>query len=298
MKNEQFKNRLVHLYECRGIGLKTLSKMVKFDPSLNEIYFMTKQELQYYFQISSNFIDVMYFDLHHREPYEVYKNYQQMNIQIITIFDHEYPKLLKHIYNPPLVLYCKGNIQLLQNQSLAVVGTRNPSTYGIQATKKFVSELVEANYSIVSGLARGIDYIAHKTCMEQNGQTIAILGSGFSQIYPREHKNIAKKMAESHLLLSEYPPNTKPQKRYFPERNRIISGVSIGTLVIEAREKSGSLITADLALNEGREVFAVPGSIFSEPSKGTNNLIQQGAKLIQSVSDILSELPKNTTQKV
>lgn len=298
MENLLYKSRLIHLYECRGIGTKTLVKMLKFDPSLQDIYSMTKQELQYHFQISNRYIDATYFDLHYIEPESVYEKYQQMDIHLITIFDKSYPFMLKQIYNPPLILYGKGNMELLHKKSLAVVGTRTPSPYGVQATKEIVRHLINENYIVVSGLAKGIDYIAHKTSIENKGQTIAILGSGFSHIYPREHDQIAKMIENSHLLLSEYPPNTKPQKKNFPERNRIISGLSIGTIVIEARKKSGSLITADFALNEGREVFAVPGSIFSETSKGTNFLIQQGAKLIQSIDDILSELPKNTKQMV
>lgn len=298
MESSLAKYRLVHLYECRGIGSRTLYKMLKFDPTLHDIFLMTKHELQYYFQISNRYIDVTYFDIHNNDPTYTYEKYAKMNIQIITILDEIYPYLLKQIYNPPLILYCKGDIELLYNASLAVVGTRNPSNYGVQATKEIVRSLVKKKFTIVSGLAKGIDFIAHQTCIEHTGQTIAVLGSGFSHIYPRNHEQIANIIGKSHLLLSEYPPNTKPQKKNFPERNRIISGLTVGTIVIEAREKSGSLITADFALNEGREVFAVPGSIFSETSKGTNFLIQQGAKLIQSIDDILSELPKNTKQMV
>ena len=272
---------------------KSLYKMLSFDPSLRLIYQMSPQELQNYFRISPKYFDVFYYDLHHKSYKSIIAHYRKMNINVVTIVDEEYPVLLDNIYQPPFVLYCKGNLELLSATSVAVVGTRNPTNYGIQATTQIVKELVSRKYVIVSGLARGIDIVAHRQAIKNSGYTIAVLGSGFMYLYPKEHTQIADFIGKNHLLISEYPPYTKPQKHQFPERNRIISGISQGTVVVEAKEKSGSLITADLALQEGREVFAVPGSIFSPFSEGTNSLIQQGAKLIMNINDIVSELPEN-----
>lgn len=251
---------------------------------------MNLHDLQHQFQISPKYLSAFSNDLRIKNISEKICEYNKKGIQIITFLDKEYPILLKNIYMPPPVLYCIGDLTLLQMKTISVVGTRLPSSYGVQATKLIVRDLVENNFAIVSGLAKGIDYLAHVQAIRSNGKTIAVLGSGFEHIYPKEHFALAEDIKKNHLLLSEYPPEVRPNKSYFPARNRIISGLSYGTLVVEAKEKSGSLITAQLALNEGREVFSIPGSIFSTTSKGTNLLIQDGAKLVMSSSDILTEL--------
>ena len=215
------------------------------------------------------------------------------NIWIITDDDPHFPPDLKEISYPPFFLYGRGNPQrLVSSPKLGVVGTRRPTPYGIEATEIIVRELAEAGVTIVSGLAWGIDAKAHETTLEAKGITLAILGSGLNQesIFPPENRGLAKRIAESGLLLSEYAPWTPAMKGHFPARNRIISGLSKGVLVIEARERSGTQITTRLALEHNREVFALPGSIFSPTSRGPNHLIQQGAKLVQSAKDILEEL--------
>lgn len=266
--------------------------MLKFDPTLQAIYEMTPKELQHYFRITSKNLQPFYYDLHAYDS-EIFQSlYKKQNIQIVTILDKEYSDRLKNIYMPPLVLYCKGNVELLNQRSVAIVGTRNPTMYGKKVTKAIVEEIVQAGFVTVSGLAKGIDFEVHDQTIKNNGKTIAVLGSGFFHIYPKEHTQLSENISKNHLLISEYSPNKKPQKHHFPERNRIIAGLSMGTVVIEAREKSGSLITAQMALNEGRDVFAIPGSIFSPTSKGTNLLIQEGAKLVLRGEDIISELPK------
>lgn len=208
-------------------------------------------------------------------------------VGILTIYDACYPETLKNIYRPPLVLFYRGDLNLLQERRMAVIGSREHTAYGKYACEYFVSKLVEHDYVIVSGLARGIDGIAHQVAINENGKTIAILGSGFDHIYPAEHIELAQRIARDHLLLSEYPPHERPHKTHFPFRNRIVSGISEGVVVIEAAKRSGTLITSDYALDQGKDVFAVPGPIFSQKSQGTNELIQQGAKLIQTIEDIL-----------
>ncbi|HJA40924.1 MAG TPA: DNA-processing protein DprA [Firmicutes bacterium] len=208
-------------------------------------------------------------------------------MQIITIFDKAYPVSLKNIYDPPLVLYAKGDIRLLQNICISVIGTRTPSKNAYFVLQKMVSPLIDSKFCIVSGLANGIDTYAHLFTMEKKGMTIAVLGSGFNYIYPKSNSRLANQIASSQLLLTEYPPYVRPQKWRFVERNRIIAGLSIATVVIEARAKSGTLITAQLALEEGREIFAVPGSVFNENSVGCHRLIQEGANLVCDGYDIL-----------
>lgn len=216
------------------------------------------------------------------------------NIWLVATGDPDFPPLLQEIPNVPVVLYGRGDIKILNAKPLlAVVGTRKPTSYGLEATSVLVRELVEAGVTIVSGLAMGLDARAHETAVENKGQTIAVLGSGIDQnsIFPPENRGLARRILESGgAIVSEYAPTTPAVKEHFPARNRIISGLSPGVLVIEAREKSGALITARLALDQDREVFALPGSIFSLVSVGPNKLIQQGAKAVITVHDIFEEL--------
>lgn len=219
------------------------------------------------------------------------ENLEKLNASIITYFDKQYPELLKNIFFPPLIIYTIGNNELLNENSLAIVGTRMPSSYGKWIAEKFSAELVNKNLTIVSGLARGIDSIVHQTVLNNNGKTIAVIGTGIDVIYPPENKKLFEKIRENGLIISEYELGTKPDAQNFPRRNRIISGLSLGTLVVETKISGGALITAAYALEQGREVFAVPGQINSKQSEGTNSLIQKGeAKLVTCVRDILSEL--------
>ena len=212
--------------------------------------------------------------------------------RLLTYWDPLYPTLLKHIDDPPLVLYIWGDFAPADAFSLAIVGTRMPTRYGRQVTEKLVAELVQYSVTIVSGLARGIDTVAHAEAVKKGGRTIAVLGSGLDVIYPRENLTLAKEIVKNGAVITEQPFGTQPDAVNFPKRNRIISGLSLGTIVVEAREKSGALITANLSLDQNREVFAIPGSIFSPQSRGCHELIKTGAKLVGSVNDILDELPQ------
>lgn len=218
------------------------------------------------------------------------KKLDQYGIDVLTWHDSDYPARLKEIYDYPPVLYVKGSIIDKDEWCLAVVGTRQPTVYGRQVTDEIVTELSRSRITIVSGLARGIDSVAHKSALEAGGRSIAVMGGGLDSIYPAENANLARNIIKNGALLSEYHPGMKPRPENFPRRNRIMSGISLGVLVIEAGKSSGALITANLALEQNREVFAIPGSILSPVSIGTNQLIKEGAKLVLDPLDILEEL--------
>jgi DNA processing protein len=208
---------------------------------------------------------------------------------IIPITDERYPELLKNIPDPPLALYCRGKLQK-EEACVAVVGSRRATCYGLDMAKRLSGDLAKQGVTIVSGMARGIDSKAHLGALESGGRTIAVLGCGVDVIYPFENRDLMNRICESGAVISEYVPGTQPIPANFPARNRIISGLSQGVAIIEAGEKSGSLITADFALDQGREVFAVPGNINSRNSCGTNKLIREGARLVTDAADILEEL--------
>ena len=209
-------------------------------------------------------------------------------IKEISILDENYPELLKQIYDPPKCLYVMGNLEILNTPSIAIVGCREASEYGKKAATYFSYNLAKQGITIVSGLAKGIDSYSHIGALQAKGKTIAIIGSGLDIIYPKENEQLAKKIIEQGgAIISEYPLGTRPTQDHFPARNRIISGLSKAVLVVEAKEKSGSLITADFAMEQGKEVYAVPGNINSINSVGTNNLIKDGAIPVSNFSDIL-----------
>lgn len=210
--------------------------------------------------------------------------------EIIAYGCDGYPDLLTQLSDAPLLLFVNGDIDALHLPSLAIVGSRNPTRGGIQNSVDFSRHLAASGYVIVSGMAEGIDAAAHRGAIEAGGQTVAFLGHGIDRVYPPKNHELAHQISISGALLSEYPIGTAPNKRHFPERNRLISGLSLGTLVIEAARKSGSLITARLAAEQGREVFALPGSIHNPLARGCHQLIRQGAKLVETANDINAEL--------
>jgi len=213
-----------------------------------------------------------------------------MKISIIKHGDKGYPANLAQIHNPPAALYVNGELLKQDEAAVALVGTRRATYYGMQVCQKLAYELALQGITIVSGMALGIDTAAHKGALKAGGRTIAVLGSGHANIYPRQNINLYKEIAKSGAVVSEFPNATRPDKWHFPRRNRIISGLSLGVVVVEAPKKSGALITADFALEQGREVFALPGKISSMTSEGTNHLIKEGAKLVEDVDDIIEEL--------
>ena len=211
-------------------------------------------------------------------------------VRAITWHDSEYPPVLKEIYDPPPVLFLKGGFVESDAYGVAVVGTRRATAYGREACAAIVKDLASAGITIISGLARGIDGIAHTTTLEAGGRTIAVMGSGMDVVYPADHRKLAQRISETGILLSEYPLGTKPDARNFPRRNRLLSGLALGVLVVEAPLDSGVMHTVRSALEQGRDVFAIPGSIFSPASLGANRLVQDGAKLVTDAADVLEEL--------
>jgi DNA processing protein len=283
-KMEDMKKRLLYLCHFPGITWNEIYKILKNDTRIFAISKQSPHKILDPNPNRQNLLDSITTKLH---------SYAEKGIQVITYFDDNYPKMLKEIYQPPWCLFTKGNVNLLTNsRKLAFVGAREATLYGKNAIIHLLPPLLEKKMIIVSGLAKGIDSLAHQCTIDYGGQTIGVIAGGFNHIYPKENRLLAEKICNDHLLISEYPPETKPLKWHFPARNRIISGLCEGTIIIEAKRKSGSLITANYAIQEGREVFAVPGSIFSPYSEGTNELIGQGAKLVMSGEDVLVELRK------
>jgi len=220
---------------------------------------------------------------------ETMEKLDRNRIDVITLNDDSYPGLLKNIVDPPVCLYVKGTLTG-DEPAVGVVGSRKASGYGASLAKKLSSELSEYGICVVSGMARGIDTAAHLGALSAGGRTVAVFGSGLDIVYPPENRKLMERIIENGAVISEYPPEVQPAPHHFPVRNRIVSGMSVGILVVEAGEKSGSLITAQLALEQGRDVYAIPGNVISLNSKGTNKLIQDGAKLVTSVQDIVEEV--------
>ena len=251
-----------------------------------EIYKLTKEELLNINGIGEAIAKEIIISKNEKILNYHIKYMKEKNIKIININEREYPQALKKIYDPPISLYVKGNIEKLNNKNIGIVGCRECTTYGKKSAEYFAYNLSKQNINIVSGLAKGIDSYAHLGSLN-NGNTIAVLGNGLDMIYPKENLELANEIVKrGGTIISEYPCGTKPDKMKFPARNRIISGISSGIIVIEAKEKSGTLITVDFALEQGREVFVVPGNINSINSVGTNDLIKQGARLVTTYEDI------------
>ncbi|MBU2494602.1 MAG: DNA-processing protein DprA [Bacteroidetes bacterium] len=279
-----------------GFGPRKILNLISKFKSFENIFnadFSTLQLINGFNELSANKLlkNIDNYDLIKKNCLIEAEKLNKLNAGVITFFDEEYPELLKEIYNPPLILYFKGNIDISKNSNVAVVGTRNPTSYGKMQTEKIVKDLCGKNITIVSGLARGIDSVAHYSALSSNGQTIAVTGSGLDVIYPPENRNLFTEICENGLIISEYELGTKPDAINFPKRNRIISGISLGSLVVETKLNGGAMQTASYALDQNREVFALPGNIGVNQSEGTNMLIQKGsAKLVTNADDILVEL--------
>lgn len=287
MKTIRYK--IIHLHRCRGITRRTIRKILYYDPTLTQIYSLSSSMISQHYSLPMKNAAQFHSDLHNFNLKQQIK--QDLKIfPVITIVDGIYPRVLKTIKDPPLVLYALGDISLLSHYpALSVIGTRNPSNEAVMKIRHIVNPLINHDWLIVSGMAKGIDRLAHVLSLKGNGKTIAVLGGGFRHIYPKENNALFKQIAEKGLVLTEYSPDMPPERYHFPERNRIISGLSFGTLVIEATKKSGTLITVDQALDQGREVYAVPGSPLLSQTKGCHQMIQDGAKLVHEAEDILED---------
>lgn len=232
-----------------------------------------------------------------KDETKIQADYEELfkeNINFTIQKEAAYPKRLRKIYDAPYGIFQKGQPYEEKELSIAIVGSRYPTTYGLEISKMFAKGLAEAGVQIISGLARGVDGAAHRAVIDKKGQAVGVLGCGIDLIYPKQNFQLFYDMYENQTVISEYPPGSEPLKWHFPERNRIISGLSDGILVTEARERSGSLITADCGLDQNKEIFAVPGMITEKHSKGCHGLIKQGAKLVENVDDILTEFSEFT----
>jgi DNA processing protein len=281
---------LFTLQHCDSIGWKSIRLLMNNTSSPREIQTLSPKELCRILPIPTNKVHTFYRQFHSFDLLEKLKHYEEQKIGFITILDKEYPALLKNIYDPPWVLFYSGRKELMMRErKMAIVGSRKADEYTEASLKNLLPRLVKEGFVIVSGLAAGADEFAHRMTITFKGETIAVIAGGFNHIYPASNRELAQFMAINHLLVSEYAPDTRPQRWHFPLRNRIISGLTQAVLVTQANRKSGSLITAEFSLNEGRDVFALPGRLDSPLSEGSNQLIQQGAKLITSTEDIISE---------
>lgn len=283
----QDKKYWIWLSLIRGIGNKKKQMLLERYETPERIYNLNSKEVTNIKELTKEAINNI-LDKNIRNKIENHIEYiQKNNIKLITIKDKEYPAKLKNIYDPPIVLYIKGDINILDNRSIAIIGCRDASEYGINSAKYFSYNLAKKGVNIVSGLAKGIDSYAHIGAINAKGNTIAIIGNGLDSIYPKENIEIARKILETGgSIITEYPLGTKPEKMNFPARNRIISGISNSVIVVEAKAKSGTLITVDFALEQGRDVYVVPGNINSINSIGTNELLKQGAKPVTNYFDI------------
>ncbi|PYZ98006.1 DNA-protecting protein DprA [Alteribacter lacisalsi] len=286
------RERLLYLQHAAGAGASFVHQLLNADPELSSPFDMNPGQLAKAGKISlsrAGRICGTLKDLQLRRI-DLPKLYAKERAGWFTIFDNEYPPLLKTIYDPPAVLFYQGDPSILKNVSpLAVIGPRKPSEEALAIMNTLLPPVLKRKFLIVSGLAEGVDRLAHEISLSWNSPTAAVLGSGFHHIYPRSNVSLARTIAHSNLLLSEYAPWQKPNKWQFPERNRLISGLTKAVLIIEARERSGTMITAGTALEQGRDVFAVPGSPLKKESAGCIRLIQDGAKAVLCSNDILEE---------
>jgi DNA processing protein len=281
---------LIMLNLVPDVGAVRIKNLTERFGGIEKIFKATRAQLEQVEKIGPKIADaIINFDKEKTLEREM-KLIERYGVKVISCFDENYPANLKEIYDPPAILYVKGELAAEDRYSIGIVGSRRASRYGLETAERLGRELAERGMTVVSGLARGIDAAGHKGALKARGRTIAVLGSGLANIYPPEHMKLADEIQKSGALISEFPMATEPYKDNFPRRNRIISGLSLGVIVVEAAKNSGALITTDFALEQGRELFAVPGQARTATAAGTNMLIRQGAKLVESADDVIEEL--------
>lgn len=278
------------LTRVEGLGIRSAHKLLDRFGSPQAAYMASLTELESA-GLPAHVCQAVFAQAGLKEAEKEIEAAAKLDCQLVTYASDVYPPLLRQIADPPLVLYVRGDPRVLSQHAVAIVGTRRPSAYGLQVARRVAHDLAERQLVIVSGMARGIDSAAHHGALEAKGKTLAVQGRGMDAVYPSENKRLAQKITESGAVISEFPLGTGPTPENFPIRNRIISGLSLGVIIVEAAEYSGSLITARLALEQNREVFAVPGNITSAQSFGPNHLIKQGAKLVDQWMDVIEEFP-------
>lgn len=280
----------VWLSRIRGLGSIKIQKLLEIYKNPKNIWNLNKNELMKTDGIGEKIADEI-LKLEYKQNLDDFIKYmERYDIKLITIQDESYPSKLKNIYDSPQILYLKGNSKILNDRAIAIVGSRECTQYGKTVAENISYELANKNINIISGMAKGIDSYAHRGCLKANGKTIAVLGSGLDRIYPKENLMLYDEIIQKGgAVISEYVIGAEAEKMNFPARNRIISGLSDGVIIVEAKNRSGALITVDFALEQGKNIFAIPGNILSKTSKGTNELIKQGAKCVTNVEDILEE---------
>lgn len=289
---------LIHFNLIQGVGLKTVQVLRDVFGSAERALQATPNELAKVDGLSPAMRELL---IHKPVLYPIERELELIETygcKVLTLYDDTYPTPLKEIDTPPLVLYIRGELIPEDSLSISLVGSRNAKDYGRKVSYRLSYQLAQCGLTVVSGFAKGVDTSAHRGALEAGGRTVAVMGNGLSLIYPAANRALVEKIEASGALISEFPIGVKPKPRNFPRRNRIISGLTLGTVVVEASNRSGALITARLAGEQGREVFAVPGEIFSELSTGTHRLINDGAKLIGTVDDLLNELPQHALNQI
>lgn len=280
---------MVWLNHIGGITYNMVLVFEKYFGTIEEIWKASEKHLNEAMNKHGIIVDRMIKNRNEKYLEKILADIEKNNIKVLAITDHDYPEKLKNIYNPPYIIYIKGN-KKFEGPLIGIVGARKATAYGRWAAFKFAKELGQLGIGVVSGLALGIDTESHKGVLNAGGYTIAVLGCGIDQCYPSSNQNLYNQIGEKGCIMSEYCPGTLPLKHNFPARNRIISGLTDGVIVIEAAEKSGALITVEHAISQGREVYALPGNINSAQSKGTNKLIKEGAKPLLDIDDIIEDL--------
>ncbi|WP_107837894.1 DNA-processing protein DprA [Metasolibacillus meyeri] len=291
MQSQEEIQQLLALHYVYPLPLNKLQRLLYEIETLQQLPLISAKELAKILQIQLQTAQTLQINYNKAVKTSFKAYYEQCSIHAIPFLSEHYPKSLLQLHDAPTVIYARGRLDLLQQiRKIACIGSRNATNYSTIALQSILPPLIAEQYVIVSGLAKGADTLAHRMTIELGGQTIAVVGHGFAHIYPKENKQLTAKIAEEHLLLTEYPPYMGPKKWHFPMRNRIISGLSCALVVTEAAMKSGTLITTDHALEHGKDVFVVPGPIHSEQSKGTNNLLKEGAIPVWNGQQIVEEL--------
>ena len=283
-------NSTLRLSRTPGVGPIVYSELIQHFGSASNVFTATAAELGQLPGVGPKLIYAILKSSGSATVDSIIKTCQTHKIDVIERFENAYPERLLEIYDPPSILFSRGKMMPADNLSIAIVGSRHATRYGIKIASQLARGLSMAGITIISGLARGIDAAAHQAALEAGGRTIAVLGGGHLKLYPADHAALANEIAHNGAVISESPPDTPPRSGSFPRRNRIVSGLSLGVIVVEAAQRSGALISARLAMEQGREVFAVPGRIDNRMSQGCHKLIQDGAKLVNSVDDVLEEL--------
>src|ERR1043166_9292158 len=290
--------RWIALSRVKGLGCVSFRKLAAHFADPTRALSAPASELARVPDLDSDVIHSLRNFAEWKDVDEELRRIERSGAKLITFGDFDYPARLRNIADPPPVLYVKGEIQSIDDKAVAIVGSRSASDYGRRVARDLCRGLVSLGFTVVSGMALGIDGVAHETALNSGGRTIAVLGCGVDRVYPPNHAALYRRISEGGAVISELPIGTKPMAFNFPARNRLISGLSLGVVVVEATEKSGSLITARLALEQGREVFAVPGEVGAARSRGSHRLIRQGAKLVETVEDVIEEIAPQLLPRV